>query len=155
MLRWLHNIFYSMKIQILTRLYSRIVSSCGGGTIFYGRVKIINPQNVFIGCSSTINENVLLNASEVVTIGNCCHISSGVTLHTGSLILESDYKNRPHIHSAIEIKDGCWICSNVTVCQGVVLGEGSVVAAGAVVHKDIPPFELWGGIPARKIRNLR
>lgn len=43
---------------------------------------------------------------------------------------------------------------NVTILKGVTIGEGAVVAAGAVVTKSIPPFEMWGGVPARCIRKL-
>lgn len=37
--------------------------------------------------------------------------------------------------------------------SGITIGKGSIVAAGSVVTKDIPPCEIWGGIPAKKIRN--
>jgi acetyltransferase-like isoleucine patch superfamily enzyme len=43
----------------------------------------------------------------------------------------------------------------VTVLPGVTIGKGSVVAAGAVVTKDVPPFTLVGGIPAKKIREIK
>lgn len=51
------------------------------------------------------------------------------------------------------IEDDVWIGNNVTVVGPVLIGKGSVVAAGAVVTKNIPPCEVWGGVPARKIRN--
>lgn len=45
-----------------------------------------------------------------------------------------------------------WIGANATVLKGVTIGKGSVVAAGAIVTKDIPPYEVWGGIPAKFIK---
>lgn len=52
----------------------------------------------------------------------------------------------------INIGHHCWIGTGAIILQGVTIGDGAVVAAGAVVTKDIPSFEVWGGIPARYIR---
>lgn len=46
-----------------------------------------------------------------------------------------------------------WIGTGSIILDGVHIGEGSIVAAGSVVTKDIPPYEIWGGNPAVKIRN--
>ena len=51
----------------------------------------------------------------------------------------------------IEIADNVWIGANAVILRGVTIGQGAVVAAGAVVTKKIPPNEIWGGLPARKI----
>ena len=54
---------------------------------------------------------------------------------------------------AVVVDDDVWLGHRVTVVGPVHIGAGSVVAAGAVVTKDIPPCEVWGGVPARKIRD--
>ena len=46
-----------------------------------------------------------------------------------------------------------WIGHNSTIIGGIRIGRGSIIAAGAVVTKDIPPCEIWGGVPAKKIRD--
>lgn len=51
------------------------------------------------------------------------------------------------------VEDDVWLGHRVTVVGGVKIGKGSIVAAGSVVNKDIPPCEIWGGVPAKKIRN--
>ena len=43
----------------------------------------------------------------------------------------------------------------MTILKGVTIGEGAIISAGAVVNKDVPPYEIWGGVPARKIKSLR
>ena len=50
------------------------------------------------------------------------------------------------------IGDGCWIGSRAMIMQGVELGEGAVVATGAVVTKDVPPYTVVGGVPAKIIK---
>ena len=52
----------------------------------------------------------------------------------------------------IEIGNDCWICSNVFICGGVKIGDGAVVYAGAVVTKDIPPYAIVAGVPAKIVK---
>lgn len=54
---------------------------------------------------------------------------------------------------SIVIEDDVWIGNNCTVLGGVTVSKGAVVAAGAVVTKNIPACEVWGGVPARKIKD--
>ena len=60
----------------------------------------------------------------------------------------------PGLTQPIKIGDGCWLGARVTVLGGVEIGAGCVIAAGALVNKDVPPNELWSGVPARFIRKL-
>lgn len=52
-----------------------------------------------------------------------------------------------------KIQDDVWIGHGCTIIAGVNIGKGSIVAAGALVNKDIPECEIWGGVPAKKIRD--
>ena len=54
--------------------------------------------------------------------------------------------------NAIIIEDKCWIAYRVTILSGVRIGEGSIVAASAVVTKDVPPFTVVGGVPAKVLK---
>jgi galactoside O-acetyltransferase len=58
-------------------------------------------------------------------------------------------------HSPIKISDKAWIGMNVTILKGVTIGEGAVIAAGSIVTKDVAPWTLVGGNPARLIRELQ
>jgi acetyltransferase-like isoleucine patch superfamily enzyme len=49
------------------------------------------------------------------------------------------------------IGDDCWVGLGSVVMQGVTIGRGAIIAANAVVTKDVPPYEIWGGVPARRI----
>ncbi|GAB76702.1 maltose O-acetyltransferase [Austwickia chelonae] len=53
----------------------------------------------------------------------------------------------------VVIEDDVWIGANVTITAGVTVGRGSVLAAGAVVTKDVPPFSIMGGVPARRLKS--
>lgn len=106
-----------------------------------------------IGDNSFINSGVSISACKRVSIGNNCAVGNY------SLIMDSDYHSvddraAPAEPREIIIEDDVWIASRVTVLKGVRIGKGSVVAAGAVVTKDVPPYTLVGGIPARVIRTI-
>ncbi|MGL6153839.1 MAG: CatB-related O-acetyltransferase [Cetobacterium sp.] len=51
------------------------------------------------------------------------------------------------------IENDVWIGNNVIIFAGIKIGSGSIIAAGSIVTKDIPDYEIWGGVPAKKIRD--
>lgn len=55
----------------------------------------------------------------------------------------------------VHIGKNVWIGANAVILRGVSIGDGAIIAAGAVVNHDIPAYEVWGGIPAKKIRELK
>ena len=69
-----------------------------------------------------------------------------------------DDRERPMIdqgvkRSFVKIEDDCWIASNAVILSGVTIGRGSVVAAGSIVTKDVPPYSVVGGNPAKLIKS--
>ncbi|WP_199269927.1 acyltransferase [Algibacter sp. L1A34] len=57
------------------------------------------------------------------------------------------------IDEPILIKDDVWIGTNAIIIAGVTIGKGAIIAAGSVVNKNVPDCEIWGGVPAKKIRD--
>jgi putative colanic acid biosynthesis acetyltransferase WcaF len=55
------------------------------------------------------------------------------------------------IHETIELKPYSWICSRASVNMGCTVGEGAVLALGAVAVKDLKPWTVYGGVPAKEI----
>ena len=62
------------------------------------------------------------------------------------------FAGRPELRTTA-IEDDAWVGAGCIIMAGVTIGRGSIVAAGAVVTRDIPPFEIHGGVPAKKIRD--
>lgn len=102
--------------------------------------------NIFIG------KNVLFDTlrPDNITIMNNVHIASGTKILT-------HYYNpvsKSFTYGNVRICEGVFIGVNSVICNAVTIGEHSVLGAGSIVVKDIPPFEVWGGVPARFIKKL-
>lgn len=61
-------------------------------------------------------------------------------------------RNQGHVANDVDVGEDVWIGANCTILAGVTIGNGAVVAAGAVVTKDVAPFTVVGGVPAKKIK---
>ena len=77
-------------------------------------------------------------------------VSQGAYICTASHDISDRLK--PLIFEEIQIGDFAWVCAKSLVLPGVTIGEGAVVAAGAVVTKDVEPFTVVGGNPAKFIK---
>lgn len=105
---------------------------------------------VTIGEDSVINHGCLLTPFLPISIGKHVSISAGV-----SLIIGGHDINDPRFvgyAAPITIEDYVWIGMNATILGGVTIGRGAVVATGALVTKDVPPFAVVAGAPARVIK---
>lgn len=148
------NLFKNFSIMFRNKLWKKSFGNLGKGSRVIGRIKVYSPGNVYVGDNTSLNEGVILNARAKLTIGSDCHISPGVIINTGSLDINIHYKKRPHVEAEVNIGNGVWLCSGVIVNPGVNIGEGSVVASGSVVTKDVEPYTVVAGVPAKFIKKL-
>lgn len=114
------------------------------------RVEVLLPRGLVLGDGVAVGWFAELDARGGITVGHDTNISSHAKLITGSHDIDdpdftADF--RPII-----IGHHCWIGTGATILQGVTIGDGAVVAAGAVVTKNIPPYTVVGGVPAKVIR---
>lgn len=108
-----------------------------------------------IGNDSHIAPMSVINAEGGVEIGNCVAIGPNVTIYSVEHSFADTSKriiNQKRIYRKISIEDDVYIGANCFIRGGVRIGKGSVIGAGAVVVKDIPPYSVAMGIPARVIR---
>ena len=64
----------------------------------------------------------------------------------------TDFFTQKFITAPVVIEENVWVASKATILKNVRIGKNAVIAASAVVNKNIPPFEIWGGIPATFIK---
>ena len=77
-------------------------------------------------------------------------VSSG--LNHGYKDINTPISKQPTSTSKITVEDDCWIGANVVITAGVTIGKHCVIAAGAIVTKNIPPFSIAAGNPAKVIK---
>lgn len=112
----------------------------GVGSVTIGENSLIGIGAVIIG-PVTIGSNVIM-AQHVVASG-LNHFYENV---------EVPIRDQPVTTGTICIEDECWIGANVTITAGVTIGRHSVVAGGSVVTRDVPPYTVVGGNPARVLK---
>lgn len=105
---------------------------------------------------------VILDAYEnLVKIGDRCAFGNNVSLIAASGPNNSQLKDIPFVqkrfikNEPITIGSDCWLGSQVTVLPNVTIGNHSIIAAGSIVLKDVPPYSVYGGVPAKFIRKIK
>lgn len=110
-------------------------------------------KNLRIGKHVFFNSGVRIQDQGGVTIEDDVLIGHNVVLAT--INHDPDPAHRASMYPGpIHISRRVWIGSNATILKGVTIGEGAIIAAGAVVTKDVPAGTVYGGVPARKIKDL-
>lgn len=108
-------------------------------------------KNIHIGKNVFINSGCHFQDQGGIEIGDGAFIGHNVVLATINHDLYPE-NNRKNHYAPIKIGSHVWIGSNATILQNVSIGEWAVVAAGTVVTKNVPPFTVVGGVPAKTIK---
>lgn len=114
-------------------------------------IEIINGGKLTIG-QGAANVGLTIMCAKEITIGNGVRIGRNVSIRDWNgphVIVNDTYVN----HAPVKIGDHVWLCTGCSIMPGVTIGEGSVVATNAVVTKDVPPYSLVAGTPAKVIKS--
>ena len=142
--------------------------------------KITHPEVVSLGQRCMIDDFVFIGPHESVVIGCYVHLSSHLSIVGGGRVYLSDFSGfstgvrilsgtddfsgsgltnscvpaefRQVIRGAVWVGPHAAVGANVVILPNVCIGEGAAVVAGSVVSRDLPPWGLYGGWPARRIR---
>lgn len=144
----------------------------------YGPVRFLGTRQVYLGGWGNLYENVLFETVEAGTIeiGDDFAINRGAVLAAHDRISIGDHamiaeyvsirdnghafadSTRPMRHQGYEVApvrigNDVWIGRGAVILKGVTIGDGAIIAANAVLTKDVPPMEIWAGVPARFLRH--
>ncbi|MDD3062602.1 MAG: acyltransferase [Massilibacteroides sp.] len=142
-------------------LYKHLMISCGCNVRFSSITSDFTYRNISIGNDVYIGPRALFVATDSkIHIGNKVIFGPRVTIIGGNHRVSDvgrymfDVKEKlPEDDKDIYINDDVWVGTNVTILKGVTIGRGAVVAAGALVVKDVDPYSVVGGVPAKKIKD--
>jgi acetyltransferase-like isoleucine patch superfamily enzyme len=132
----------------------------GPGVLLEPGVWITAPggARVRIGAGTFLNMGVMVAAQELVEIGEHCMLANGCFVSDASHRFDDPHK--PITWQGFESKgptrigDNCWLGANVVVTSGVTIGQRCVIGANSVVTRDIEPFSIAAGTPAKVIRRV-
>lgn len=138
------------------------LGKCGKNVTLNRGLKLYGPENLYLGDNIGIGENALFMCTRAkIKIGNDMMFGPGTTCITGghrtdiigrTMISVTNNEKRPEDDRDIVFEGDNWIGANTTILREVTVSRGAVIAAGAVVTKDVPPFSIVGGVPARVIK---
>lgn len=161
--------------------YFKLLGANIGQNVILGNIEITVPEKVEIGSGCFLENNVRLrpggpwmqssitvgdntfigyatqiNVGSSFTLGSHCMVAPGCIFsdaHHRNERLDIPMRSQDCEYSSIIVEDDVWLGAGVIVLRGVRIGHGAIIAAGSVVNKNIPPFEVWAGAPAKRIKS--
>lgn len=145
------------KSEYAGRYLTNLIRKNGSAGRVTGYLTMRYPQNIFLGEGSYVNGGGMLCASSNarIVIGRNCMISYNTHFRT-DMHRHDDVAipmiSQGHDQMDIILEDDVWVGFGAQIMAGVKIGTGSIVGAGAVVTRDVPPYSVVGGVPARLIQ---
>lgn len=136
-----------------------------GDRVTVGAYALIRPSNYYggpvgeglrVGDNSNIGPYSYIGCSGYIEIGNNVMFGPRVSIYAETHRFERTditMKEQGVERVSVKIEDDCWIASNSVILAGVTVGKGSIVSSGSVVTKNVPPYSIVGGVPAKLIRS--
>lgn len=129
----------------------RLGASLGDHVYLFGSSEVLAPQFLRIAGRCHIGRSCQIDARGGIDMGWDVVIASHV------LMITADHDTEDPTFAGrlgrIAIGDRAWIGSRAVILKGVTIGEGAVVGAGSVVHRDVEPWTVVSGVPARRVRD--
>lgn len=173
------NIGFSLRYWFWKAAIHSMGGKIGKNVKFYEGIRIVgnSPGAVTIGNDVRILKGVTISTTPEgkIQIGNGVHIGEGSVIYSGvgirigdnviigpqNIIVDLDHRfenldvpiNQQGMNGKeISIGENVWIASQCVVIKGVTIGKGSVIGAGSIVNKNVPPYSVAAGVPARVIK---
>jgi maltose O-acetyltransferase len=162
LVRWRRGVWQDARLRLLAdighvpshwlrnTLYRRAGMTLPASSSIHWRAIFYAPENIVIGMNTIIGDTVFLDGREGITIGDNVNVGGSVSVYTRQH--DIDAPDFAETGGPVLIESYAYVGSHAIVLPGVVVGRGGVVGAGSVVTRDVPPYTLVAGSPARVVR---
>ncbi|MBO4500451.1 MAG: acyltransferase [Bacteroidaceae bacterium] len=152
------DIIKSIVYYCVNHTLGRKQAKIGKSTKLHSTVILRQGYNIEIGEGCLINHNNVLQAGKAdakIRIGNYVHTGANVMIIAFNHAFDTreiPTIKQDYYDAEIIIEDDVWIGGGAIILAGVHIGKGAIIAAGAVVNRDVPPYSIVGGVPARILK---
>lgn len=138
--------FHSWRSLLLRIFGAKLGSTCH----FYPKARIWAPWNLICEDRVTLGDDAEIYNPSPLTMGSHCIVSQGAYICGAT----HEYNNPEFrlVHFPMRLGPYSWVCARATVNPGVNVGAGAILALGSVATRDLEPFGIYAGIPARKVK---
>jgi maltose O-acetyltransferase len=155
MLKYLAYLYFFRFGKIRSYFYTWMMKKTGENVYIFSPFRCTSPEGIEIGNEVVIANNCVMGGEGGLKIGNYVMIGNNVTILTSNHGYEK--YDIPMLRQSIECKptkinDDVWIGANSVILPGVLIGQGAIIGAGSIVTKDIEPYSIVAGNPARIIK---
>ena len=143
----------SISVKLRAFICRKLFKHAGVNINIQSGVYIGKGNKISIGDNSGIGENSILGTTDEIIIGDNVLIGPQIMIFTQNHNFAKDklIRGQGGESAPVTIGNDVWIGARVTILAGVTVGDGAVIGAGAVVTKNVEPYSIIGGVPAKKI----
>lgn len=136
------------------RLLTELLGSVGANIVVEHHFHCDLGDNIHVGDNFYAGFNCTILDLAPVTIGHNCLLGPNVGLYTSGHQLVPEGRHLTGHARPIAIGNDVWVGGHSVIIGGVTIGDGAVIAAGSVVIRDVPPHTVYGGNPAKKLKDI-
>ncbi len=144
------SLVVNFSIPFRRILANKLFKMCGKNFTSESNVSFNYGHQISVGDDVFFNRGVFIDSKGKVVIGDSVCLTEDVRIFTHN---HSESIHHQRTYSVVKINSYAKIYSGATILPGVTIGEGAIVAAGSIVAKDVPPYSVVAGAPAKVIRN--
>lgn len=152
----LSKIPYTLGIKVRNLVLKRLLNHVGVGTHVSTGVRLLYPKGITLGDNVGIPRDVTLDGRGGLQIGDDTIIGfESIVLTSTHISKDKDIPVRKQgmFHAPVRIGKNVWTGARVIILPGVTIGDCAIIGANSMVDKDVPANTIYGGVPARLIRN--